>query len=144
MGADAPAAASLGILASPRSSIYARFDRSSPFGGGGDAKRLQWLNHHVTSHWPSAQVTTVPAPDAESLTRFVEERSPDAVILQIDFGNEAQAATGLSHLTQMLRAQPNTYCIILANTAVSYRRSERSNVGPRTTSRWRESAATPC
>jgi len=81
---------------------------------GGDAKRLQWLNHHVTSHWPSAQVTTVPAPDAESLTRFVEERSPDAVILQIDFGNEAQAATGLSHLTQMLRAQPNTYCIILA------------------------------
>ena len=81
---------------------------------GGDAKRLQWLNHHVTSHWPSAQVTTVPAPDAESLTRFVEERSPDAVILQIDFGNEAQAGTGLSHLTQMLRAQPNTYCIILA------------------------------
>ena len=63
---------------------------------GGDAKRLQWLNHHVTSHWPSAQVTTVPAPDAESLTRFVEERSPDAVILQIDFGNEAQAGTGLS------------------------------------------------
>jgi tRNA A-37 threonylcarbamoyl transferase component Bud32/ActR/RegA family two-component response regulator len=81
---------------------------------GGDAKRLQWLNHHVTSHWPSAQVTTVPAPDAESLTRFVEERNPDAVILQIDFGNEAQASAGLSHLTQMLRAQPATYCIILA------------------------------
>jgi DNA-binding NarL/FixJ family response regulator len=81
---------------------------------GGDAKRLQWLNHHVTSHWPSAQVTTVPAPDAESLTRFVEERSPDAVILQIDFGNETQAGTGLAHLAQMLRAQPNTYCIILA------------------------------
>ncbi len=81
---------------------------------GGDAKRLQWLNHHVTSHWPSAQVTTVPAPDAESLTRFVEERSPDAVILQIDFGNEEQASTGLFHVTQMLRAQPTTYCIILA------------------------------
>ncbi len=81
---------------------------------GGDAKRLQWLNHHVTSHWPSAQVTTVPAPDAESLTRFVEERTPDAVILQLDFGNEAQAGMGLSHLAQMLRAQPSTYCIILA------------------------------
>jgi DNA-binding NarL/FixJ family response regulator len=81
---------------------------------GGDAKRLQWLNHHVTSHWPSAQVTTVPAPDAESLTRFVAERTPDAVILQIDFGNESQTSTGLAHLTQMLRAQPNTYCIILA------------------------------
>jgi hypothetical protein len=25
---------------------------------GGDTKRLQWLTHHVTSHWPSAQVTT--------------------------------------------------------------------------------------
>ena len=81
---------------------------------GGDAKRLQWLNHHVTSHWPSAQVTTVPAPDSDSLTRFVEERSPDAVILQIDFGNEALANAGLEHLKQMLRAQPNTYCIILA------------------------------
>ena len=34
MGANALAAASLGILSSPRSSIYARFDRSSPFGGG--------------------------------------------------------------------------------------------------------------
>ena len=81
---------------------------------GGDAKRLQWLNHHVTSHWPSAQVTTVPAPEAASLARFVEERNPDAVILQIDFGDEALASAGLAHLTQMLRAQPNTYCIILA------------------------------
>src|SRR5271155_4803755 len=81
---------------------------------GGDAKRLQWLNHHVTSHWPSAQVTTLPAPDPGSLTRFVEERVPDAVILQIDFGNEVLANTGLEHLKQMLRAQPNTYCIILA------------------------------
>jgi eukaryotic-like serine/threonine-protein kinase len=81
---------------------------------GGDAKRLQWLNHHVTSHWPSAQVTTVPAPEAASLARFVEERNPDAVILQIDFGNEAVAGMGLGHLTQMLHAQPDTYCIILA------------------------------
>jgi DNA-binding NarL/FixJ family response regulator len=81
---------------------------------GGDAKRLQWLNHHVTSHWPSAQVTTVPAPDAASLAHFVEERNPDAVILQIDFGDETLANTGLAHLAQMLRAQPNTYCIILA------------------------------
>jgi DNA-binding NarL/FixJ family response regulator len=81
---------------------------------GGDAKRLQWLNHHVTSHWPSAQVTTVPAPEAASLARFVEERNPHAVILQIDFGNEELASAGLGHLTQMLRAQPDTYCIILA------------------------------
>ena len=81
---------------------------------GGDAKRLQWLNHHVTSHWPSAQVTTAPGTDAASLTRFVQERAPDAVIMQIDFSNEALASMGLSHLTQMLRAQPTVHCIILA------------------------------
>jgi eukaryotic-like serine/threonine-protein kinase len=81
---------------------------------GGDAKRLQWLNHHVTSHWPSAQVTTSPAADPASLARFVQERAPDAVVLQIDFGNEASAGTGLGHLSQMLRAQPGIHCIILA------------------------------
>ena len=36
------------------------------------------------------------------------------MILQIDFGNEALASTGLDHLTQMLRAQPTLHCIILA------------------------------
>jgi DNA-binding NarL/FixJ family response regulator len=81
---------------------------------GGDAKRLQWLTHHVTSHWPSAQVTTSPAGDPQTIARFVQERIPDAVILQIDFGSEALASTGLSHLTQMLRAQPNVHCIVLA------------------------------
>jgi eukaryotic-like serine/threonine-protein kinase len=81
---------------------------------GGDAKRLQWLNHHVTSHWPSAQVTTAPAADSASLAQFVQERMPDAVILQIDFSNEALASMGLSYLTQMLRAQPSVHCIILA------------------------------
>jgi DNA-binding NarL/FixJ family response regulator len=81
---------------------------------GGDAKRLQWLNHHVTSHWPGAQVTTIAALDAASLAQYVEERTLDAVILQIDFGNEAAASSGLTQLTSMLRAQPNTYCIILA------------------------------
>jgi eukaryotic-like serine/threonine-protein kinase len=81
---------------------------------GGDAKRLQWLTHHVTSHWPSAQVTTAPAADPASLATFVQEHAPDAVILQIDFSNETLASNGLSHLTQMLRAQPNVYSIILA------------------------------
>jgi len=81
---------------------------------GGDTKRLQWLTHHVTSHWPSAQVTTAPAAEPESLARFVQERAPDAVTLQIDFGNEALASTGLNHMTQMLRAQPSLHCIVLA------------------------------
>ena len=40
---------------------------------GGDIKRLQWLTHHVTSHWPNAQVTTAPAEDSVSLAAFVQE-----------------------------------------------------------------------
>ena len=81
---------------------------------GGDSKRLQWLTHHVSSHWPSAQVTTAPAPEPAALAQLVQERTPDAVVLQIDFGSEAQANAGLDHLTQMLRAQPGLHCIILA------------------------------
>src|SRR5271163_2028142 len=81
---------------------------------GGDSKRLQWLNHHVTSHWPAAQVTTAPAADPASLALFVQERAPDAVLLQIDFDSEGSAGTGLSYMAQMLRAQPTLHCIVLA------------------------------
>ena len=81
---------------------------------GGDTKRLQWLTHHVTSHWPNAQVTTAPAEDPASLATFVQERAPDAVILQVDFGDESAAHKGLDYVEQMLRAQPNLYCIVLA------------------------------
>jgi eukaryotic-like serine/threonine-protein kinase len=81
---------------------------------GGDTKRLQWLTHHVTSHWPNAQVTTVPAEESASLTRLIAERAPDAVILQADFGDEPAVATVLQHMTQMLQRQPALYCILLA------------------------------
>src|ERR1700693_6349684 len=81
---------------------------------GGDTKRLQWLTHHVTSHCPNAQVTTLPADDPDSLARFVQERSPDDLILQVDFGNEASAGTGLAFLQEILRAQPTLHSIVLA------------------------------
>jgi serine/threonine protein kinase len=81
---------------------------------GSDTKRLQWLTHHVTSHWPSAQVTTAPASDPGSLARFVQERAPDAVMLQIDFSNEALASSGLNYIVQMVRAQPQLHTIVLA------------------------------
>lgn len=81
---------------------------------GSDTKRLQWLTHHVTSHWPSAQVTTAPAADPGSLARFVQERAPDAVLLQIDFSNEALASSGLNYIVQMVRAQPQLHTIVLA------------------------------
>jgi len=82
---------------------------------GGDNKRLQWLTHHVTSHWPNAEVTTVPAEDPQSLIRLVSERAPDALILQVDFASDAVATAALQHLGQMLRAQPALYCIMLAD-----------------------------
>jgi DNA-binding NarL/FixJ family response regulator len=81
---------------------------------GGDSKRLQWLTHHVTSHWPDAQVTTVPAEQSASLSRLIAERAPDAVILQADFAEEAAAGTVLAHMTQMLQTQSALHCILLA------------------------------
>jgi DNA-binding NarL/FixJ family response regulator len=80
---------------------------------GGDTKRLQWLTHHVTSHWPNAQVTTVPVSEPASLSRLIAERSPDAVLLQIDFADEAAAGTMLQYMSQLLTAQPLLYCILL-------------------------------
>jgi eukaryotic-like serine/threonine-protein kinase len=81
---------------------------------GGDSKRLQWLTHHVTSHWPDAQVTTVPAEESASLSRLIAERAPDAAILLADFAEEAAAGAVLAHMTQMLQVQPALYCILLA------------------------------
>jgi DNA-binding NarL/FixJ family response regulator len=81
---------------------------------GGDQKRLQWLNHHVTSHWPEARVTTVDPRHGASLSRIIEDSDPDAVILQIDFGAEASASRGIGQLQQLLQGRPGLYCIVLA------------------------------
>jgi tRNA A-37 threonylcarbamoyl transferase component Bud32 len=81
---------------------------------GGDSKRLQWLTHHVTSHWPDAQVITVPTEESASLSRLITERTPDAVILQADFAEAAAAGAVLVHMTRMLQLQPALYCILLA------------------------------
>jgi DNA-binding NarL/FixJ family response regulator len=82
---------------------------------GGDTKRQQWLTHHVTSHWPSAQVTTLRDGETAPLARLISERSPDAVVLQADFGNEPLAAAVLNSMTQLLRMQPALHCILLAD-----------------------------
>jgi tRNA A-37 threonylcarbamoyl transferase component Bud32 len=81
---------------------------------GGDTKRLQWLTHHLTSHWPGAQVTTLRASESATLSRLISERTPDAVLLQADFANEAQAGAVLSGMAQLLRLQPALHCILLA------------------------------
>jgi DNA-binding NarL/FixJ family response regulator len=82
---------------------------------GGDTKRQQWLTHHVTSHWPSAQVTTLRDGETAPLSRLISERTPDAVVLQADFGNEPLAAAVLNSMTQLLRMQPALHCILLAD-----------------------------
>ncbi|HVC02942.1 MAG TPA: protein kinase [Steroidobacteraceae bacterium] len=81
---------------------------------GSDAKRLQWLTHHVTSHWPAASAIIVPAGDSASLTSLLEAREPDALILQIDFGSDGAAAHGIASMLEWLRIRPTLYCIVLA------------------------------
>jgi DNA-binding NarL/FixJ family response regulator len=82
---------------------------------GGDTKRLQWLTHHVTSHWPNGQVTTVQAEETASVNRLIAERAPDAVLLPVDFADEIAVSTVLHSMTQMLLARPTLHCIVLAD-----------------------------
>ena len=81
---------------------------------GSDAKRLQWLTHHVTSHWPAGAATIVPAGDTTALARLLEAREPDALVLQIDFGSDGSAAHGIASMLEWLRIRPTLYCIVLA------------------------------
>ena len=81
---------------------------------GSDSKRLQWLTHHVTSHWPSAQVTTLPGEDPTSLARSLTAADPDALFVQVDFGAEEQAAAALSSLQELVRSRPALHCVVLA------------------------------
>jgi DNA-binding NarL/FixJ family response regulator len=82
---------------------------------GGDTKRLQWLTHHVTSHWPNAQVTTVPAEESAALHRLLTERAPDAMLLQADFADESEAGTVLHYMAKLLQTHPALHCIVLAD-----------------------------
>jgi eukaryotic-like serine/threonine-protein kinase len=82
---------------------------------GGDTKRLQWLTHHVTSHWPHAQVTTLRAGESATLSQLIGERTPDAVVLQADFANEPISSSVLNQMSQVLRIHPLLYCVILAD-----------------------------
>jgi DNA-binding NarL/FixJ family response regulator len=82
---------------------------------GGDGKRLQWLTHHVTSHWPDAQVTTVPAEQLAFVNQLITECAPDAVILQTDFADQEAVEVVFHVLAEMLREQPALHCIVLAD-----------------------------
>ncbi len=81
---------------------------------GSDAKRMQWLTHHVTSRWPGAAATIVPAGDSATLNRLLEAGEPDALIMQIDFGSDGAAAHGIASMEEWLRIRPGLYCIVIA------------------------------
>ncbi len=81
---------------------------------GGDTQRLQWLNHHVTSHWPDAQVAIAPDAQPRRLAEFVQERAPDALVRQVDFAAADAAQAALEGLAQLLQDQPALYAIVLA------------------------------
>jgi eukaryotic-like serine/threonine-protein kinase len=81
---------------------------------GGDTKRLQWLTHHVTSHWPHAQVTTLRAGESATLSQLIAGRTPDAVVLQLDFANEPVSSAALAQMGHLLRIQPALYCVVLS------------------------------
>jgi eukaryotic-like serine/threonine-protein kinase len=85
---------------------------------GGDTKRLQWLTHHVTSHWPHAQVTTLRAGESATLSRLIAERTPDAVVMQADFANEPLSSAVLAQMSQLLRIQPALHCVVLAENGI--------------------------
>jgi DNA-binding NarL/FixJ family response regulator len=81
---------------------------------GGDTKRVQWLTHHVTSHWPGGQVITLRSGEWPAVSRLVADRVPDAVVLQIDFADATAADAVLGEMAQLLRLQPSLYCMVLA------------------------------
>jgi DNA-binding NarL/FixJ family response regulator len=81
---------------------------------GADTKRVQWLTHHVTSRWPGARLSPVPSEEPVALAHFIRERAPDALLIQIDFGDESLAAIRLNTLAQLLLIQPDLHGIVLA------------------------------
>lgn len=80
---------------------------------GTDSKRLQWLTHHVTSHWPTAHVVSVPAGDC-AWERMIADHAPEAIFLTVDFGDAAMANRGLNHISKLRHTHPYAYCIVLA------------------------------
>jgi ActR/RegA family two-component response regulator/predicted Ser/Thr protein kinase len=82
---------------------------------GSDVKRLQWLNHHVTSRWPTARVTTVEPKQIGSMSRFLQDNDPDAVIVQVDFASEDSASEGLAQMLRLMKMRVGVYCIVLAD-----------------------------
>ena len=56
---------------------------------GADAKRLQWMTHHITSQWPESVVSSIPLAQAHALGTYIADPAPDAIFFHIDFGSES-------------------------------------------------------
>ncbi len=91
-------------------------DSLSPiiFVAGADSKRLQWISHHITSHWPEAVVSTVPVANIRTLASHIGDPAPDAIFLQMDFGSAGMADQAMDSMLQVLRIHPSRHFIVLA------------------------------
>jgi eukaryotic-like serine/threonine-protein kinase len=81
---------------------------------GGEPQRLLWLKHHVTTQWPDALVSTSEAAPDDELCHQIDVADPDAVFLQIDFGDESSANALLQQMGAWLAQHPELHCIVLA------------------------------
>jgi serine/threonine protein kinase len=48
------------------------------------------------------------------LSQIIAERTPDAVVLQVDFANEPISSAALAQMGLLLRIQPALYCVVLS------------------------------
>ncbi len=81
---------------------------------GADPKRLQWMSHHLTSQWPEAVVSSLPASEGASLAAALSTPPPDAIALYVDFAAPAFAEAALESMLHVLRVRPAAYFIVLA------------------------------
>jgi len=91
-------------------------DSLSPiiFVAGADSKRLQWISHHITSHWPEAVVSNTSVANIRTLAGHIGDPAPDAIFLQMDFGSAGTADHAMDAMLQVLRIHPSRHFIVLA------------------------------
>ena len=81
---------------------------------GTDAKRLQWMSHHITSQWPESTVASIPLAQGHVLGTFLAEPSPDAIFFHVDFASESAVKYAIECMLQVLRLRHDLHFIVLS------------------------------
>jgi eukaryotic-like serine/threonine-protein kinase len=82
---------------------------------GADPKRLQWILHHVTSHWASAHVASLQPADGPTLIASLGDPAPDVIIYAVQFAQGGDAERDLHAIRSLLRRHPAQALIVLAD-----------------------------